>query len=187
MTDRELMQMALDALEEYIVNPNAWQTQKNDVAKALRDRLAQHEQGPVPYVDPKCKTHPDAPHGFDRNASLSEDRYVCECESWEPPPESEPMRTPKFGDRIVCLKDEIFGTVISLTDTGLPKVKFDDGCCVTYSLQEFTELFCYTSSPKREWVGLTDEEFLELAQTAERGNYLTALRRMQAKLKEKNA
>jgi hypothetical protein len=38
----------------------------------------------------------------------------------------------------------------------------------------------------REWVGLTDEEFLELAQTAERGNYLTALRRMEAKLKEKN-
>ena len=32
-----------------------------------------------------CKTHPDAPHGFDRNSSLSEDRYVCECEYWEPP------------------------------------------------------------------------------------------------------
>ena len=34
---------------------------------------------------PNCKTHPDAPHGFDRNASHSEDRYVCECEGWEPP------------------------------------------------------------------------------------------------------
>lgn len=34
---------------------------------------------------PPCKTHPDAPHGFDRNASHSADRYVCECESWEPP------------------------------------------------------------------------------------------------------
>jgi hypothetical protein len=32
-----------------------------------------------------CKTHPDAPHGFDRNASHNADRYVCECESWEPP------------------------------------------------------------------------------------------------------
>ena len=32
-----------------------------------------------------CKTHPDAPHGFVRNASHSEDRYVCECEFWEPP------------------------------------------------------------------------------------------------------
>jgi len=34
---------------------------------------------------PPCKTHPDAPHGFDRNASHSADRYVCECEGWEPP------------------------------------------------------------------------------------------------------
>ena len=41
-------------------------------------------QEPVDETPP-CKTHPDAPHGFDRNASHSEDRYVCECEGWEPP------------------------------------------------------------------------------------------------------
>ena len=35
------------------------------------------------YVD--CKTHPDAPHGFSRNASHNADRYVCECEHWEEP------------------------------------------------------------------------------------------------------
>lgn len=34
--------------------------------------------------EPKCNPHPDAPHGFDRNASHNEDRYVCTCESWEP-------------------------------------------------------------------------------------------------------
>jgi hypothetical protein len=33
----------------------------------------------------KCKTHPDAPHGFDRNGSHSADRYVCMCEHWNPP------------------------------------------------------------------------------------------------------
>ena len=46
--------------------------------------------GGVPnYCTPEvtCKTHPDAPHGFDRNASHSADRYVCECEGWEPPKE----------------------------------------------------------------------------------------------------
>jgi hypothetical protein len=32
-----------------------------------------------------CKTHPDAPHGFSRNASHNADRYVCECEHWEEP------------------------------------------------------------------------------------------------------
>ena len=30
-----------------------------------------------------CKTHPDAPHGFNRNASHSLGRYVCDCEFWE--------------------------------------------------------------------------------------------------------
>jgi hypothetical protein len=44
-----------------------------------------------------CKTHPDAPHGFVRGASHSEDRYVCECEFWE---------EPKMNDRIRELADE---------------------------------------------------------------------------------
>ena len=32
----------------------------------------------------ECKTHPDAPHGFNRNSSFAEGRYVCDCENWEP-------------------------------------------------------------------------------------------------------
>lgn len=32
-----------------------------------------------------CSDHPCAPHGYMRHASINEDRYVCECESWEPP------------------------------------------------------------------------------------------------------
>lgn len=31
-----------------------------------------------------CNPHPDAPHGFDRNASHNQDRYVCNCEGWSP-------------------------------------------------------------------------------------------------------
>jgi hypothetical protein len=31
----------------------------------------------------KCNTHPNAPHGFLRNASHNEGRYVCECEHWK--------------------------------------------------------------------------------------------------------
>ena len=34
--------------------------------------------------EPKCNPHPKAPHGFNRNASHSAHRYVCDCESWEP-------------------------------------------------------------------------------------------------------
>jgi len=39
---------------------------------------------------------------------------------------------------------------------------------------------------KREWVGLTDEEFVEAARLAEAGNYLVAFQRIQQWLKEKN-
>jgi len=39
---------------------------------------------------------------------------------------------------------------------------------------------------QRPWVGLTDEDFLEACQIAERGNYLLALQRIQIKLKERN-
>lgn len=31
-----------------------------------------------------CSDHPDAPHGFNRSASLSAGRYVCDCEDWKP-------------------------------------------------------------------------------------------------------
>ena len=39
---------------------------------------------------------------------------------------------------------------------------------------------------KRTWVGLTDEDFVEACQMAERGNYLVAFQHIQAKLKDKN-
>ena len=44
----------------------------------------------------------------------------------------------------------------------------------------------YTTPPQCQWVGLTDEDFLEACQIAERGNYLLAFQRIQIKLKEKN-
>lgn len=39
---------------------------------------------------------------------------------------------------------------------------------------------------QRTWVGLTDSEFAEACQMAERGNYLVAFQHIQTKLKEKN-
>ena len=54
------------------------------------------------------------------------------------------------------------------------------------SINEVLELPNYTESPQRPWVGLTDEDFLEACQLAERGNYLLAFQRIQIKLKERN-
>ena len=49
----------------------------NDLDK-IRDFDDNH-----PAQEPECSNHPDAPHGFCRNASHSAGRYVCECEGWE--------------------------------------------------------------------------------------------------------
>lgn len=35
-------------------------------------------------TETKCSTHPDAPHGFDRNGSHMAGHYVCECSGWTP-------------------------------------------------------------------------------------------------------
>ena len=57
--------------------------------------------------DKPCSQHPDAPHGFDRNASHNAGRYVCECEGWEPVAAHEPetesfvQTVPAHCDRIV--------------------------------------------------------------------------------------
>jgi hypothetical protein len=34
-----------------------------------------------------CNPHPNAPHGFVRNASHDANEYVCECAFWESPDE----------------------------------------------------------------------------------------------------
>ena len=44
----------------------------------------------------------------------------------------------------------------------------------------------YVYAPKREWVGLTDEQYLEACKMAEAGNYMVAFQRIQQWLKEKN-
>lgn len=45
----------------------------------------------------------------------------------------------------------------------------------------------YFAPHKREWVGLTEEQFLEASRLAEDGNYMVAFQRIQQWLKEKNS
>jgi hypothetical protein len=44
----------------------------------------------------------------------------------------------------------------------------------------------YQPPQQRTWVGLSEENFAEACQMAERGNYLVAFKHIQTKLKEKN-
>jgi hypothetical protein len=57
-----------------------------DYARAIEQLLKRKNTlvvGEDWMVQPPCKTHPDAPHGFSRNASHNAGRVVCECEHWK--------------------------------------------------------------------------------------------------------
>ena len=137
----------------------------------------------------KCKDHPDAPHGFDRNASHNADRYVCECESWEP--KQEPVAWMFVNEDGECEQNE-YGPV------------FDDpGVTPLYAAPPKRDLTCVCGAVwdgeqmvhaprKREWVGLTDEEISEIEDEyivdyrIPAGSAWNFAKDLEAKLKEKN-
>jgi hypothetical protein len=134
-------------------------------AEAIRARskCERGDAGTKISEDISCKTHPDAPHGFDRNMSHTLDRYVCECESWEP--KQEPVECMFVNEDGECEQIE-YGPV------------FDD--------PGVTPL--YAAPPKREWIGLTDEERDEIISYASYAlfpNRAIAIS-IEAKLKDKN-
>ena len=67
--------------EEFFAPPTAY---------VPENAIALYTTPPAP-VRPPCKTHPEAPHGFLRNDSHSQGRYVCECEHWEEPAPAQPL------------------------------------------------------------------------------------------------
>ena len=80
LVSEELLRQAIEAFELHAKQyPHMVKGYTLDAATALRAAL---EQAPV--QEQQCNPHPKAPHGFDRNASHSSHRYVCDCESWEP-------------------------------------------------------------------------------------------------------
>ncbi len=72
---------------------------------------------PPVQQEPKCSDHPDAPHGFDRDASHTAGRYVCDCEGWVPPEKPDhgcDCRWDKDDNRIVtCALHQSWLDVIS--------------------------------------------------------------------------
>ena len=131
MTDRELMQMALDGL--CLVNESElWRTQR-EAAQALRDRLAQPEPETVAWM-----------------VKFQDSNKVWQLQLL-------PHR--------VHPESPLAKNALNLTEQPL-----------------------YTAPPKREWVGLTDEEVEILIKTAwnEEQAFAGFVRSIEAKLKEKN-
>lgn len=83
MTTIQVMRKALEALEHpqagLVPHQGEWRSRTSLAIDALRAELERLEA-----VEPACNPHPKAPHGFNRNASHSAGRSVCDCESWDP-------------------------------------------------------------------------------------------------------
>ena len=149
MTDRELMQMALDALEAQFYTDGR-------TIKALRDRLSQFELEPVAIG-----------------------------EEWKPC-----MKLPI----VVHVREQRKSETHVSTREGITPVKEDDLIMRGVAGEEYPigrELFnrtytFNTAPPKREWVGLTDGEIVDLLKECEGRLWADGFRALEAKLKEKN-
>lgn len=182
MTDREAMRLALDALENHTAIKHPQQMHYRDTAiEALRQALEQ----------PECNPHPDAPHGFNRDASHGLGRYVCDCEGWEPPTVSQELQAmpEKTDDVAQETQPEQEPVAWMYSVKGKTQIDFKrypddelvDNCIVTP---------LYTTPPKRNWVGLTDEVIDKVAahldDTTIGWSTHEFARAIEAKLKEKN-
>jgi len=88
MNKDEALKLALEALLWANKEINGWRDdiralEPIDHPEIMSAIIAIKEALEQPEQEPKCNPHPKAPHGFNRNASHANDRYTCECESWD--------------------------------------------------------------------------------------------------------
>jgi len=139
----------------------------------------------------RCNEHPDAPHSFMRDASHSAGRYVCECESWEPP-KNKPMTRDEWKEWLRESWDEAQARTHTIkTWRDRCEEHPDHEGIVTERMihsrmqEEIDELRqAIAEEEKREWVGLTDDDYEELLRTRDWG--VSLIEAVEAKLKEKN-
>jgi hypothetical protein len=172
------------------------------------------EETPEVTTEVPCKTHPDAPHGFNRNASFDEDRYVCDCEFWEPPEETFILDRGCY-ERGCVAYDERDVDAVNMSEERVHKTdksvhepvawmyEWNGTTHFTTTDQSFVEKAhphfnkstpLYTAPPKRDsssWVGLTDEEIYDYAdeflyQHGSNYGIRSFGKAIEAKLKEKN-
>ena len=189
MTDRKLMQQALEAL--VLAQKDAQIAEADYAITALRERLAQPEQEPVAWWLPK-HPHPDM---------VSRVKWSDECE----PLYTTPPRCPNCASleaqnteldaklaemekgEPVAWRDHVEQRLLtwrqSFVNRSGDQLALDD-FMDKESLDDLIDYVCdeYTTPPRREWVGLTEED---LCVCDEDGVLLA--RYWEAKLKEKNA
>jgi hypothetical protein len=128
----------------------------------------------------RCNEHPDAPHGFMRDASHSAGRYVCECEFWKP--QGVKIHAGPYGEAWIA-QEEPVAHVYRIEANGRPCVAWDDA----NGIEIGTAL--YAAPLKREWIGLTEIEICDIEAdelTSASSETFAFARAIEAKLKEKN-
>ena len=198
MTDRELMQMALDkldVLEDY--DPN-----RDTLIKALRDRLAQPEMIPISNGGVATLTPSEEffgePEPVIGTKTWFEDgkvvtQHLHPSDIYKDPRNTAPVHA-------IDISQERVDETAKCGHEPVAYVSgYHDGYCVVTPINPATVFsvgtaFSYTAPPKREWVGLTDEEIFDIADKfgsfqygdAQGHKRLDYAKAIEAKLKEKN-
>ena len=165
MTDlRKAAEMALDALENHTAIKHPQQRQyRDDAIEALRQALAQPEQEPVAYVTIE--------------PAIDGDWRKCPSIKWFNKPTDGPLYTapPALAQPEQEPVAWVYNGILH---------EFDPS---EFATSEVTPL--YIAPPKREWVGLTDDELKSLCDEWQiiYGGYVRPFAEtIEAKLKEKN-
>jgi hypothetical protein len=108
-----------------------------------------------------------------RDASHSAGRYVCECEFWKP--QGVKIHAGPYGEAWIA-QEEPVAHVYRIESNGRPCVAWDDASGVEVNAKLY--------AAPREWIGLTDEEYLEIIVSHK--DPIEFCRDIEAKLKEKN-
>ena len=153
MTDRELMQQALEALTTY--DGTNGEGKRKRVLATLRERLAQPEQEPVMIL-------PDGSAFGVMSFPLPDDHWLYAPNEYrdgeyEPIDLPKPILTHELRDAVVAaVRYAVRGATMRGQETD-----FDPDALV----QNAVYALCgpYTTPPQRTWAGLTDEEVEALA------------------------
>ncbi len=195
MTDRELMQMALGALEKYWVSEGA-------TIKALRERLAiaeEEKQEPVEIGEEwkPCVKLPIVVHVREQRKG---ETHVSTREGITPVKEDDLIMRGVAGEEYPIGR-ELFNSTYTFDTAPVHTIDISqervdetvkdrhDLTCVCGAVWVGEEMVC--SPRKREWVGLTDEERRGICDKFENENGhiqggMSYARAIEAKLKEKN-
>lgn len=183
MTDRELMQQALDALEYASdqtkpENLNGCDCLICTTILALRDRLAQPEQEPVTGNLLK-----DAYNAMvekkTRSQKLREAGFTRRPKGWEK--EKDEQEPVAWANEIIKNLHALYDSeMIKENDSGDALIRLDAAIAAVEEAEE-----SHKAPPQRPWVGLTDEEVKDFQVNKFIGPNI--IRAIERRLKEKNA